>query len=289
MKTIFNLLSNLSGFIINDSFYAYIKLIGANLNTPRQQGKTQVHHIIPEAYYGKRNTKENNTDDRVVNLLFKDHVLAHYYLAKCTSGELNNKMLIAFAMMTNFDTEKILVNLPDYQLLYEQANKAKLGIEPPNKGKPMSAIQKEKISQALMGHQVSAETRKRQSDAQKNMLPEKRANITAASKNRNFHFTEEQKKKKSEVAMGHEVTEETRKKISESRKNKKMTWKWINNGIINKQVFDGAPIPDGWFLGRVLFNKYWITNGIENRFILKTEAIPEGWYQGRTCKGRQKA
>ena len=223
MSEIFNLLSNLPGFIVNEAFYEYVKLIEANLFTQKQQHKTQAHHIVPEAYYTERNTKENNTNDRIVNLLFKDHVLAHYYLAKCTTGVLNNKMLVAFAMMTNFDADKILANLPDYQLLYEQANKAKMGIAPPNKGKSMSQEQKEKIRQTLLGHSVSEETRKRQSEAQKNMSLEKRANILAAVKNRNFHFTDEQKKKKSEVAMGHEVTLETRKKISQTRKNKKMT------------------------------------------------------------------
>lgn len=286
MIDVFNLLASLDGFVINEAFYKYVALIEANLETSPQQNATQVHHILPEAYFSQRDLPENNVKDRLVNLKFSDHVLAHYYLAKCTCGQLNKKMLAAFLMMTNFDAGITLEKLEDYQELYQKANKARRGVSPPNKGKSLSEAQKQKIRQSLLGHEVSAETRKRQSLAQKNMSPEKRANITAASKNRNFHFSEEQKKQRSVNAMGHPVSDETRAKISASRIQKHMTYKWINNGYENKQINPNDPIPDGWVFGRLMPKKIWITNGIFEKCILATEQIPDNWFPGRIKKRR---
>lgn len=45
--------------------------------------KTQLHHIIPRKYYTYNKLEINNSRENLVNLLYKDHILAHYYLALC--------------------------------------------------------------------------------------------------------------------------------------------------------------------------------------------------------------
>lgn len=248
----------------NTYFHKYLNLICDNQQTLYDADIMQEHHILPRSYYEITGLRIDNSTDNLVSLLYKDHVLAHYFLAQCTTGLLLKAMCNAFMMLTNFsmpEEQELIKNLDNYQMLYEQTAKFRKGIEPPNKGKAMSAEQRAKISKSLQGHKVSAETRKRQSEAQKNMSAEKRANISAASKARNFHFSEEQRKYKSIKAMGHIVSEETRAKISAARKQKQMTFKWITNGIINKQLFNNEELPEGFYFGRTFKKKEEEKNG----------------------------
>ena len=239
----------------NEYLYKYLDVV-CNMRQDFYNSDTmQMHHILPRSYYEIVNLKLDNSSDNLVSLLYKDHLLAHYFLAQCTKGLLHKAMCNAFMMLTNFslpEEQEFIKTLNSYQILYEQTSKFRQGIEPPNKGKAMSAEQRIKISNSLLGHTVSAETRKRQSEAQKNMSPEKRAKILAAAKARNFHFSEEQRKQKSIKAMGHPVSAETRAKISATRKQKQLTFKWITNGSINKQIFDDSPLPEGFYFGRTI-------------------------------------
>lgn len=94
--------------IVEDNEYLdkYCKLIENNLNTKREKFKTQGHHFIPVYYYKYTyniKTREEskiiaNKDPNniVVNLLYKDHVKAHYYLALCVLDN-NFKAAMTFA------------------------------------------------------------------------------------------------------------------------------------------------------------------------------------------------
>lgn len=64
----------------------YIDLIEQNRNTKKERFKTQKHHIIPRCFYKANGTKVDNSEKNTVNLSYRDHILAHYYLAMCTSG-----------------------------------------------------------------------------------------------------------------------------------------------------------------------------------------------------------
>lgn len=116
----------LGGFIDNEYLDKYIHLILANTSTKKQVHKTQAHHIIPRAYYSYNKLKTNNLDNNLINLFYKDHILAHYYLALCTTEKLQECNVLAFSMMTNYEylltvDELALVNdLDKYQELHEQ-------------------------------------------------------------------------------------------------------------------------------------------------------------------------
>ena len=93
-------LLSLNIFENNQYLDAYIKLIEENKETKKEKYKTAIHHIIPKAYFKKMNLLIDNSEDNLVNLLHKDHVLAHYYLTQCiVDKSLLHKLEHAFLSM----------------------------------------------------------------------------------------------------------------------------------------------------------------------------------------------
>ena len=58
---------------------SYVDLILKNQNTVSVKSRTQVHHIIPRSYYELKKQPVDNSPANLVTLLYKDHILAHYY------------------------------------------------------------------------------------------------------------------------------------------------------------------------------------------------------------------
>ena len=85
MKTLKELLLDLDIFEDNIYLDFYCDLINLNLNTPKQKYITNIHHIIPKCYYKYNNLTVNENESNKVNLIYSDHILAHYYLYKCCS------------------------------------------------------------------------------------------------------------------------------------------------------------------------------------------------------------
>ena len=69
--------------------------------TKKEKYKTQAHHIIPQCYYRKNKIDINNNPENIVNLLHKDHVKAHVYLALCSHSNYMlsaNKRAVTYAL-----------------------------------------------------------------------------------------------------------------------------------------------------------------------------------------------
>lgn len=108
-------------FIDNNYLDLYIDLIFKNEYTPAIKFKTQRHHVVPRSFFKLNNLTLDDSNENTVNLLYKDHVLAHYYLSLCTKGKLKyaNQNAIYHVLGNgnylkdpNYDTEKnILINL----------------------------------------------------------------------------------------------------------------------------------------------------------------------------------
>lgn len=117
----------------NDFFNKYCDLIEQNETTKKQRYKTQKHHIIPVVVYKIFNMDGVNKADNLVNLLYKDHILAHYYLALCAKQEsFRYKMTIAIQFIlgnakhftNNLDElTHYLTELSEYQRLYEESKR----------------------------------------------------------------------------------------------------------------------------------------------------------------------
>lgn len=78
-----------TGIVVDNEYFSkYMELILQNENTVCEKGKTQRHHIIPKYYFLSCDVVdgiEMDSEDNLVNLLYSNHVLAHYYLSLCSS------------------------------------------------------------------------------------------------------------------------------------------------------------------------------------------------------------
>ncbi len=93
-------------FIDNQYLDDYINLVSNN-QVKKEAFKTQQHHIIPKTYFKHLKLAIDNSMDNLVELLYADHVKAHWLLQKCTIGFLkrNNGYAIRFLINNkNFNT-----------------------------------------------------------------------------------------------------------------------------------------------------------------------------------------
>lgn len=63
----------------------YCELLINNIANVYDASRMHRHHIIPRSYYKYNNKEVDNSDDNLVNLLFKDHIIAHYLLYMSSS------------------------------------------------------------------------------------------------------------------------------------------------------------------------------------------------------------
>ena len=207
----------------------------------------EAHHIVPRSLQKKASV----LDDRCIRYTSFEHIIDHFLMAKE-----DNKYLHSFECMTSFNFHNIMNNEKEilngcieYAKLREAgiekiresgkgnknalghklSNESKQKISIANKGKPGNRkgvpmpdnvkeilAQRNKGNHYHTGHKHSEETRKKMSEAAKH-----RPKRT---------FSEESKRKMSEVRKGWKPSEETRKKMSEAKKGKP-TW---NKGLKGK-------------------------------------------------------
>lgn len=142
MKIDKNLLLETNYFIDNEYLTNYCDLMNKNIAADYIYGKSQKHHVIPVCTYGIKqniNRKENiksadiDPNNIQVNLLYKDHILAHYYLCLCCSSEIFYKLFFGLNLLLNADSihhcKTILMdlnieelNLDMLQKIYEKAH-----------------------------------------------------------------------------------------------------------------------------------------------------------------------
>lgn len=153
-------------FLDNKYLDEYCKLITNNLKTKVEAFKTQNHHFIPVNVYKILNNLTDRRDsERLANLdpnnfkvslLYKDHVLAHYYLSMCTTDRISYANAIALYRVLgnsnyikdpNYSEERtILENLDKWQQVYQDMMKKRSELYTGRKGKPNTETHKQQIS-----------------------------------------------------------------------------------------------------------------------------------------------
>lgn len=184
-------LLGLGVFVDNKYLDLYCSLIEDNKQTKKEKFKTQQHHVIPCACYGSRKEADKDASNLKVNLLFKDHILAHYYLCLCAGdSRFRYKMIAAIEFVlgksTNVTNQDLVSALKDwlrndetFQAAYEEYAQIRF-----NRLRTPDAL--EKRNQALIGHSVSAETKRKISEANKGRpkTPEELAKLSVSLKGR---------------------------------------------------------------------------------------------------------
>lgn len=112
----------------NNYLIKYQSLILKNKNTQRKAFETQIHHIIPKSAFKLLNEEVDESFNNKVNLCYKDHILAHYYLANCSKGMFKYSNIMALKHIVgnkycSITEEDLLLELPGLQQLYEEAMK----------------------------------------------------------------------------------------------------------------------------------------------------------------------
>lgn len=186
-------LLGLGVFVDNEYLDLYCSLIESNRQTKKEKFKTQQHHIIPRCYFKFKDEPCDNSKTNLVNLLYADHIKAHYYLSQCISDVRlagANAHVISFILKqkstrADFLLEDILT-LEEVQRSYElsrvwnallqtgrvtsEETKRKQSLA--HKGKAVSELTKLTASRVHKGKVLSEETKQKIRDTQaKNCKP----------------------------------------------------------------------------------------------------------------------
>lgn len=204
-------------FIDNEYLDNYITLLHKNKDTQYQRNKTNNHHIIPVSYFKNRKIEVDNTENNKVTLLFKDHVLAHFYLYYCSSDKRDIysnacaiRHLMGFSKQRSIDFNLDLIDFDKLQELYEDSKKyfkvLMKGRFTGDKNPAKRPEVREKISKAKMGHAINLITNRKAIEAmriantgkKKNLSEKGRSAIVENMINNNPMHNEQSLEKKNE-------------------------------------------------------------------------------------------
>lgn len=130
MRNMYQTLRGLNGFIDNEYLLKYCRLIEQNTVTKQRNRVTNAHHVIPKAWYKINKQPVDNSLQNLVNLVYRNHVLAHYYLCLCTTNELQYANELALICLysrnkLNIVDKQLFNHLPLYNSIYEDYKKKK--------------------------------------------------------------------------------------------------------------------------------------------------------------------
>lgn len=124
LKRVSDTLVTLNGFVDNEYLYKYAQLVERNFNTKQVPRKTNSHHIVPKVWFSLNGKDVDNDPTNLVNLVYRDHILAHYYLCLCTEGKLKFANQLALILLCekkkiSYTDRQLIRNLPLYNYIIE--------------------------------------------------------------------------------------------------------------------------------------------------------------------------
>lgn len=202
MQKIKSLLVELDGIIDNTYLDSYCSLIKEAEHQKCESFKTIKHHVIPVCYfkykYDCKNRKEalpfaNAEPNYIVNLTHDQHIIAHYYLSQCSTGQLHIGLVNAICLMLK---KKIPQDISQIDLtLYAQLYQEFLAdVSRVHKNKVVSAEAREKMSKAKIGRTSWMKGKRHTEDTKRKLAESSRGNTNSLG----YHHTDESRKKMSE-------------------------------------------------------------------------------------------
>lgn len=124
MLDVYETLKQKQYFIDNEYLQKYCQVIERHTRTPVRAKQTHKHHIIPKSWFKLTHNEINNELNNLVNLPYREHFLAHYYLCLCTEDPFkyaNQLALMCLLSIKNkkFYDKELLTRLPLYNIIYE--------------------------------------------------------------------------------------------------------------------------------------------------------------------------
>ena len=207
------------------------------------------HHIVPRCMDG------GDEEENLIDLFAREHFIAHKLLAEENPD--NNKLVYAWWMLAHIDDrdvtpeeyEEARINFASAHKGHPVSDEVRSRLREFHTGLKASEETKKKMSEMRMGHICSEETRQkiRESNMGHDVSEETKEKISKSKKGKycgennplwgkpipddvkekirksltGRKRTEESKRKQSESLMGHFVSDETRKKLSNARQGEK--------------------------------------------------------------------
>ena len=239
-----------------------------------------LHHKFPRSFSKKDGGGGDidNDKDNLVSLSLADHFRVHYYLWKCAKKGYRGMMALAFTLMR----KKVVIYASDETIEqlakdYEEAMKeAAEALSEAMKGHSVSEETKKKIAEANKGKHIGADNSfygRHHSDNTRNKLSEinKGKHIGADNPFYGKHHTDEAKKKMSKARKGKYAGEthpmygkhhadEAKKKMSEAHKGKHLSEEHKNK------------------IGEASKGRRWFNNGEK---CVRAKECPPGFVPGR--------
>lgn len=124
MVDLYNKIKNLDYFVDNEYLKKYCQLIERNTRTQQRSNMVHKHHIIPRSWFKLTGKEINNELNNLVNLSYREHFLAHYYLCLCTEDPFKYANQLALMCLQSLKTKNVvdkqlLHRLPLYNNIYE--------------------------------------------------------------------------------------------------------------------------------------------------------------------------
>ena len=254
----------------NEYLLKYVNLIESNLNTKSETFKTQRHHIIPKCYFKIISKPCDDSEENCVHLLYKDHVMAHYYLCLCSKdNEFKYNNICALKHCLNhrdykkqdfyIEERNFIEQLDGIQELYEESKKIgsiksslkQKGKSRKNKG--TKYINKDGIYKMVHPAELNKYLDEGWVLGGRPLTNKHRESLL--NSNLGTHKSEEVKKKLHDKLFGIKISQERKDKISIESRDRV----WINNGTINKFIKQDIVkdyIEKGYTYGRLKLRKY---------------------------------
>ena len=247
-------------FIDNEWLDKYVDLV-LNNEVKQEKFKTQKHHILQVAYFTHYNLPIDNSGKNLINLLYKDHILAHYYLMKCTTDWLKWANQSSFWQMIgrrNIDgLDSVLASLDSLQEDYEDFCKA-------------NSINNSGERNGNYGHFWTKEQREIASIKAKEKAKDPAYRKIISDRFRKYYENHHcpTKGKKAYYSLAEEKIV-YRSECPEGYTDKPPQWYFDMH--LHTYFKQGNKVTQGFT---------WYTNGTDNKFCLP-ENKPEGYYKGR--------